>query len=137
MSRRRRSRNSSRRDPRPIANHRLPATKPIRRRNSIPRGIEDRRQFSPYPAFERPYLTKRSTPSRILYSHARQTKTRSKAVPASTYPVSHPAFVAPRRVLVCVRRQRRTEVLFALGKAGRKGQKRPRFSSTSNVSCKG
>lgn len=39
-------------------------------------------------------------------------------------------------VLVCVRRQRRKEVLHALRKAGKRGQRRPRRSWYSKVSCK-
>ena len=46
------------------------------------------------------------------------------------------AFQAPENVLVCHRRKTRTEVLHALGKGGRTGQKTPRRNHYSNVSCK-
>lgn len=54
------------------------------------------------------------------------------------YHVGHAvAFDAPRDVLVCVRRQSRREVLHALRKTGKTGQKRPRRSFFSSISCKG
>ncbi|QXP08043.1 MAG: hypothetical protein [Arizlama microvirus] len=45
------------------------------------------------------------------------------------------AFQAPRRVLLCVRRRIRREVLHAFGKAGKVGQRRPRFSEYSKIKC--
>lgn len=45
-------------------------------------------------------------------------------------------FENPDRVLVCVRRQRRREVLHALRKNGRRGQKPPRRSWYSSISCR-
>lgn len=46
------------------------------------------------------------------------------------------AFQAPEHVLVCVRRQRRREVIHALGHAGAVGQKRPRRNHFSSISCR-
>lgn len=46
------------------------------------------------------------------------------------------AFHAPRKVLICVRRKRRKEVMFALNKAGKAGQRSPRFNEYSEVSCR-
>lgn len=46
------------------------------------------------------------------------------------------AFGQPDRVLVCVRRSRRREVLHALNLTGRRGQRKPRFNSQSSISCK-
>lgn len=45
------------------------------------------------------------------------------------------AFTAPAETVVCVRRHRRKEVLFAKKKAGKGGQKRPRRSAWSEVKC--
>lgn len=46
-------------------------------------------------------------------------------------------FERPKRVLVCVRRQQRREVLHALGKAGRGGfSLKPRWSEYSYIRCK-
>lgn len=47
------------------------------------------------------------------------------------------AFSVPLPVAICVRRQRRKEVLHALNKTGKVGQKRPRRSEYSSVSCRG
>lgn len=46
------------------------------------------------------------------------------------------AFQAPEKVLVCVRRQMRKEVLHARKKAGKRGQRKPRFNAYSRISCK-
>lgn len=45
------------------------------------------------------------------------------------------AFDAPDDVLVCVRRRRRKEVLFAKRKTGRRGQRRPRRNWFSQIHC--
>lgn len=45
------------------------------------------------------------------------------------------AFAAPSETLVCVRRHRRKEVLFAKKKAGKRGQRRPRRSAWSEYKC--
>lgn len=45
------------------------------------------------------------------------------------------AFTAPAESLVCVRRSRRKEVLFAKKKAGKRGQKKPRWSKWSSYKC--
>lgn len=46
------------------------------------------------------------------------------------------SFIRPHRVLVCVRRRRRREVLFAKRRTGQVGQKRPVRNYLSNISCK-
>lgn len=45
------------------------------------------------------------------------------------------AFTAPAQTLVCVRRSRRREVLHALKKTGKGGQRRPRRSRWSDYKC--
>lgn len=45
------------------------------------------------------------------------------------------AFTAPSETLVCVRRRRRKEVLFAKKKTGKGGQRRPRRSKWSDYKC--
>jgi len=45
------------------------------------------------------------------------------------------AFTAPAQTLVCVRRARRKEVLFAKKKTGKGGQRKPRRSTWSNYKC--
>lgn len=47
------------------------------------------------------------------------------------------SFAMPKKVALCVRRQRRREVLFAAGVGGARGRKRPpRRNEFSDVSCK-
>lgn len=46
-------------------------------------------------------------------------------------------FADPSRVDVCARRNIRKQVLFALGKAGRNGQKTRRMRPDSSISCRG
>lgn len=46
------------------------------------------------------------------------------------------SFEAPKKVLICVRRKQRKEVLHALRKAGKFGQRRPRRSYYSDISCR-
>lgn len=53
----------------------------------------------------------------------------------STVP-SRIGFLEPSRVMICVRRKIREEVLHALRKTGRSGQKKPRFTEYSQISCK-
>lgn len=45
------------------------------------------------------------------------------------------AFTAPAETLVCVRRSRRKEVLFAKKKTGKSGQRKPRRSAWSSYKC--
>lgn len=103
--------------------------------------LEDRRLFSPVTV--RPVSTLRrdavvrtrpvivaappvvASPSRSR----RSTKSGLDIVP------SRVRFGAPRRVLICVRRRRRREVLHAKGVAGRRGLRRPRRNFWSEVSC--
>lgn len=44
-------------------------------------------------------------------------------------------FQNPDRVLICVRRKQRREIIHALGVAGRKGLKKPKFNVYSEVRC--
>lgn len=45
-------------------------------------------------------------------------------------------FALPKTAVVCARRQIRKEVMFAIKKAGRGGQKRPRRNANSNTLCR-
>lgn len=46
------------------------------------------------------------------------------------------AFAEPTRVPICERRRARREVMHATGRAGRRGQKRPRRNAYSKISCR-
>lgn len=37
--------------------------------------------------------------------------------------------------LICAKRKIRSQIMHAINKAGKTGQKKPRFNSTSNISC--
>ena len=50
-------------------------------------------------------------------------------------PALHVRYVVPRDAVICARRKIRKEVIFAKGKAGRGGQRRPRRNDYSNVVC--
>lgn len=124
----------------PIANLWLP-----RRPVPLPRSgrelllVEDRRLFQPStgPLFRTLRSTARLAVSR---SRAKQSATRgSDAKRHSPFFSGVPVrigFRNPERVLVCVRRQRRKEVLHAFRKTGKVGQKRPRRSASSSISCR-
>lgn len=91
------------------------------------RQIEDRRSFYPEPA-TRPALTF-SGSSASIDAHIPKKKANRNRVPTQF------AFSAPGDVLVCVRRKRRKEVLHALRKTGKRGQRRPRRNRFSDIRC--
>lgn len=70
-------------------------------------------------------------------------KRNNRSVSAPSYSLHHLfealpvtiGFEAPKKVLVCVRRKVRKEILFALNKTGKRGQKRPRWNEYSHVQC--
>lgn len=49
--------------------------------------------------------------------------------------LSQLAMVSPRRVLFCIRRKIRREVMFAIGKNGRNGGRRYRRTQESQYAC--
>lgn len=91
--------------------------------------FEDRRTWHPLPSSLRVPRTFNS------YARLRITPTPRYPRHPSTYPSPSISFVAPQRVVLCVRRQRRREVLHALHKAGRGGQRSPRWTPWSSVRC--
>lgn len=89
---------------------------------------EDRRTW--HPEAIRPAKSFQG-PTRLTIKPAVPLKGRRLAL----YPPAGISFAAPRRVLVCVRRHIRREVLHALRKTGRSGQKPPRQTLWSSVHC--
>lgn len=63
---------------------------------------------------------------------ATHTPTKNKGLSKVPYQI---AFSAPAETLVCVRRSRRKQVLFAKRKTGKGGQRRPRRNKWSDVKC--
>lgn len=92
------------------------------------RPVEDRRTFHP----EGSYRPVRSINGNRV---GVQPVTRKPQARAGIYPTSALGFINPARVLICVRRQRRKQVLHALGLAGGRGFKPPKFNWTSGFSC--
>lgn len=110
--------------PFPIASRRLPPLNDLR-------SLEDRRTW--HPGIYRPPLVVGSK-RRVLVG-----RTVRGARSSPSFLSSKLRFEAPRRVLVCIRRQRRREVLFASQRAGKSGLgrfKRRRRSEFSDISCK-
>lgn len=98
-------------------------------RASLPIGVDDRRTFD-FDQVSRPArLFTGSTATTTATAVPKKTEGARSRVP---YQI---AFTAPKQTLVCVRRQRRKEVLFAKKKGGKRGQKKPRRSAYSNVRC--
>lgn len=85
--------------------------------------VEDRRRY--YPGLIRPAVAVPRSSSRLVLS-SRKPYAQTKATVV---------FKAPPRVALCVRRQRRKEVIFAMGVAGSR-VRRPRRNEFSEVSCK-
>ena len=90
--------------------------------------VQDLRSFDFEPD-TRPALTLRSTVASVGASLPQKPKTAPSKVP---YQI---AFSAPAETLVCVRRHRRKQVLHALRKTGKGGQKKARWSKWSSYRC--
>jgi len=109
--------------------HDLPI-RPIRR--SVPLPLlehQDFRQWHPAPL---------SKPLRRLGGASARLKVATPARPVGgpvTFPYHKVAFRDATRVVLCVRRQVRRQIIHALGKAGGK-VRRPRFNRNSQVSCR-
>lgn len=83
--------------------------------------ISDRRRFNPSPS---PPRTTRGKTAKI------------KAVPRFKASLPSVQFLAPPEAIICVRRKRRRQVLFAKAGAGRrKFRSRKRYNETSKYSC--
>lgn len=88
---------------------------------------EDRRTWAPPIAVRSARSFDR--PTRLNISRT------SPARRLAKFPSAGVSFVAPKQVLVCVRRHQRREVLHALHKTGRGGQSQPRWTPWSRVHC--
>ena len=94
--------------------------------------IEDRRTFHP----EGPNRPARSLSSSRHRLRVPKTPSRYQYSLKKSYVPHEIGFVDPERVLVCVRRRQRRQVMHAMKKAGKRGQRRPRRSYYSSVSCR-
>lgn len=104
--------------------------RPMRRRLSLPLlSIDDRRTFDFEPGSRPARLFSGGVASVGLVPNVNRGTSRKSKVP---YQI---AFTAPDETLVCVRRKRRKEVLFAKKKTGKRGQRKPRFNMWSKYKC--
>lgn len=104
--------------------------------------IEDRRLFHPLRQY-RPPRRLDGTTARIGVADRRPSRQQVKRSFATK---QHHAirsqtkgfltFQEPANVVVCVRRQRRKEVLFATGGAGKRSKRPPRRNAFSSISCR-
>lgn len=128
----RRSRNSSSRRRRVVhrnAKRSLPTTvtptRSITRHPTYLLQSEDRRTYHPEGIY-------RPASSRFQSFHRLEVP-RDSAIGRD--PWGRVAFSSPQNVFVCIRRKIRKEVLHALKKAGKRGQKAPRRSAYSDIQC--
>lgn len=109
---------------------------------SLLQDFEDRREWHPEP-FTRParsftqprHRLSVATPSRSRSTPLNRDRFARLRNPFNSLP-ARIAFRQPDKVLVCVRRSIRREVLHALRKNGKRGQRSPRFTQYSQISCR-
>lgn len=99
--------------------------------------IEDRRRWNPDPVEPPRRLAQGFGRIRVLPAPRSASQRPISGLRAGLYdPPPRLAFQQPQTVAVCVRRERRREVLHALKVAGARGLRPPRRSPFSDVSCK-
>lgn len=134
-----RSKSRSTRERNQFANQRLRSPFSVRpARITFPSltSFEDFRRWEPkvlygYPRTFPRALARFSRPRSRTFDRVRQ-----MALPRMWLPVSTGmGFSQPSRVILCVRRHTRKQVLHAFRKTGRGGQNRPRFTVNSLVHC--
>lgn len=107
--------------------------------NSALRALEDRRTWHPEGPNRPARSFNRSNHQIVVGPDPASRSGRSEpyrpSKPWRTLP-SIVAFGEPENVAVCVRREQRREVLHAKKKTGRRGQKKPRWTKLSRVSCR-
>lgn len=98
------------------------------------RDVEDRRRYHPLADYSPP-LTYRGSPARV---QAKQRFSRPHKMAGFITPTvpKRVAFKSPKKVLVCVRREQRKEVLFALRKTKKGSGGSRRLTPFSEISCK-
>lgn len=95
--------------------------------------FEDRRLWSPDRLEPARRLPTGQAHFRVAPPPAKRSTARLRAL---LWPSHQVAFQQPERVAVCIRRQRRREVLHALNVAGSRGLRPPRRSQYTGVSCR-
>lgn len=114
----------------PIAKPRLLLTPKIRPVDL--RAFEDRRLFTPkLSAWPKRIVRRAVLPARVI----ERSRDPRRVLAKTSLNRLGMAFEAPKRVLVCVRRKQRREVLHALNKTRKGAGARKRRNQWSNVSC--
>ena len=88
------------------------------------RFVEDRRTYTPAPLTPK---TRTGQKAAIVTTTTRPKQNNSRKVDT---------FNAPQEVITCVRRKQRKEVMHAMKKSGKSGQRKPRRNQLSNTHCK-
>lgn len=110
-------------------------TAPIYRRSFPLLAFEDRRLWNPEGDIA-PARSFSTTRHRLRAVLSPSIQVRDRYEDRSYRPVPWLiGFRNPSRVLVCVRRKQRREVLFALGQGGKNGQSSHRLSEYSDIHC--
>lgn len=108
---------------------------PLTVRGSALSDYEDRRFFNPDDIFA-PARTFTGKAKIVARPRGRPKGSKSRSQQKSLKKIlTALQFNAPEKVLICVRRKRRKEVMFASGKAGKRGQKKPRRNFYSDINC--
>lgn len=128
--------NRSRRDNTSITNRRLPTPTMFDQPLLFPE-IEDRRQYHPE-GVARPARSFSIPRHRLAIpkKNVRSVRGDSRYVPSFDGLTHEIGFRVPRKVLICVRRRIRKQVLHAFRKTGKAGQRKPRRNFYSSVSCR-
>lgn len=131
------SKSRRRRETTDFANRWLHSSSSPRGFTDFLRSIEDRRVYDP----EGPWRPARAfSGDRARFTVTGDVRRSNRPLKSFKYDPPVPVgvgFEIPRNVLICVRRNRRREVLHALRKTGRGGgQKPPRFNWYSKISCR-
>lgn len=130
--------NRKRRDNPYIANNTLPLSKSptFLKTPSFFSLFEDRRQFHPS-GFQRPARSfNRPNHTLVVPKPSKINSGPSRPAKLINNLTASIGFENSKSVLVCVRRNIRKEVLHALRKTGRVGQKKPRRSFFSSIKCR-
>lgn len=100
--------------------------------------IEDRRSYHP-DGYVRPLRTLSTSRHRLTSRtvvHATRSTAKRNLPNLFSLKNDRIAFQAPDKLLVCIRRKRRKEVIHATGQAGsRRAQKTPRYNQWSSIVC--
>lgn len=98
--------------------------------------FEDRRSFHPLGPYRPAFSLPRSA-AVVRVPQAPRTRKSVDGAKARTHSPQTLVFSAPDRVLICVRRKRRKQVLHAKGVAGsKKRMHKPKRNYWSSISCK-